>query len=69
MCTYQAVEKPLPRNVDCLPANTLFMIQDKKNLRPDIAGGVPGRFGFASEVCRLDAVIPGRHHSQDFESI
>lgn len=53
--------------VGCLPDNTLFMIQDKKKLLPGIAGGVPGKFGFASEVCGLDAVIPGRHYSRDFE--
>jgi glutamate synthase domain-containing protein 1 len=53
--------------VGCLPDKTLFMAQDRKKLRPGIAGGLPGFFGFASEVCGLDAAIPGRDKSQDFQ--
>lgn len=53
--------------VGCLPDDTLFMTHDKKKLRPGVVGGVPGKFGFASEVCGLDATIPERTHSQDFE--
>lgn len=53
--------------VGCLPDNTLFMIQDRKKLRPGIVGGLPGKFGFASEVCGLDAAIPERDQADDFQ--
>lgn len=53
--------------VGCLPDNTLFMVQDRKKLRPGIVGGVTGKFGFASEVCGLDAAIPHRNKSKDFQ--
>jgi hypothetical protein len=44
--------------ISCLPDNTVLIAQDRKKLRPDVVGGVPGNFGFASEVCGLDAAIP-----------
>lgn len=53
--------------VGCLPDNTLFMAQDRKKLRPGVVGGVPGRYGFASEVCGLDAAIPERDQRLDFQ--
>jgi hypothetical protein len=53
--------------VGCLPDNTLFMVQDCKKLRPGVVGGVPGKYGFASEVCGLDAAIPERDQSLDFQ--
>ena len=53
--------------VGCLPDNTVFMAQDRKKLRPGVVGGVPGHFGFASEVCGLDAAIPERNQRQDFQ--
>lgn len=53
--------------VGSLPDNTLFMAQDRKKLRPGIVGGLPGKFGFASEVCGLDAVIPERDQADDFQ--
>jgi hypothetical protein len=53
--------------VGCLPDNTLFMTHDRKKLRPGIAGGLAGKFGFASEVCGLDAAIPERDQSNDFQ--
>ncbi len=53
--------------VGCLPDNTLFMAQDSKKLRPGVVGGLPGKFGFASEVCGLDAAIPERDSAQDFQ--
>ena len=51
----------------CLPDNTMFMVQDKKKLRPGVVGGRPGTYAFSSEVCGLDAVIPDREKSQDFQ--
>jgi glutamate synthase domain-containing protein 1 len=53
--------------VGCLPDNSLFMVHDKKKLRPGVVGGYPGLFGFASEICGLDAVIPERDKSLDFQ--
>jgi glutamate synthase domain-containing protein 1 len=53
--------------VGCLPDNTLFMAQDRKKLRPGVAGGQPGKYAFASEVCGLDAVMPDRDHRRDFQ--
>ncbi len=55
--------------VGCLPDNTLFMVQDRKKLRPGIVGGEPGRYGFATEVCGLDAVYPQRNCRQDYQPL
>ena len=53
--------------VGCLPDHTLIMAQDSKKLRPGVVGGRPGKYGFASEVCGLDAAIPERDQRQDFQ--
>ena len=53
--------------VGCLPDNTLIMAQDSKKLRPGVVGGHTGKYGFASEVCGLDATIPNRDQLQDFQ--
>jgi len=53
--------------IGSLPDKTLFMIQDRKKLRPGVVGGRPGRYAFASEMCGLDAAIPDRDKSQDFQ--
>jgi predicted glutamine amidotransferase len=51
----------------CLPDHTLFLAQDRKKLRPGVVGGRPGCFAFASEMCGLDAAIPDRDKSKDFQ--
>ena len=51
----------------CLPDKTLFMVQDSKKLRPGVVGGVPGMYVFSSEMCGLDATIPARDKSKDFQ--
>ena len=51
----------------CLPDKTLFMVQDSKKLRPGVVGGNPGMFAFSSEMCGLDAAIPARDKSKDFQ--
>ena len=51
----------------CLPDKTLFMVQDSKKLRPGVAGGHPGMYAFSSEMCGLDATIPARDKSRDFQ--
>lgn len=53
--------------IGCLPDNTLFMAQDSKKLRPGIVGGGDGTFAFSSEVCGIDAAIPRRDKSRDFQ--
>jgi hypothetical protein len=53
--------------IGCLPDHTLFMVQDRKKLRPGVVGGRPGLFAFSSEVCGLDAAIPDRDKTRDFQ--
>lgn len=53
--------------IGCLPDKTVFMAQDRKKLRPGFVGGRPGMFAFSSEVCGLDAAIPDRDSSKDFQ--
>lgn len=53
--------------IGCLPDKTLFMVQDSKKLRPGVVGGKPGIFAFSSEMCGLDAVVPDRDKSRDFQ--
>ena len=53
--------------IGCLPDKTLFMVQDSKKLRPGIVGGGDGTFAFSSEVCGIDAALPHRDKSSDFQ--
>ena len=53
--------------IGCLPDKSLFMVQDRKKLRPGVVGGRPGLFAFSSEICGLDAAIPDRDKSADFQ--
>jgi len=53
--------------IGCLPDHSLFMVQDRKKLRPGIVGGRPGMYAFSSEICGLDAAIPYRDKRQDFQ--
>jgi predicted glutamine amidotransferase len=53
--------------IGCLPDNRLFMVQDRKKLRPGIVGGSPGVYAFSSELCGLDAFIPDRDKTKDFQ--
>jgi predicted glutamine amidotransferase len=53
--------------IGCLPDHSLFMVQDRKKLRPGVVGGKPGIFAFSSEICGLDAAIPLRDKSRDFQ--
>jgi len=53
--------------IGCLPDHSLFMAQDRKKLRPGVIGGRPGRYAFSSEICGLDAAIPDRDKSKDFQ--
>ena len=53
--------------IGCLPDHSLFMVQDRKKLRPGVVGGKPGMFAFSSEICGLDATIPDRDKHKDFQ--
>src|SRR3972149_2435642 len=53
--------------IGCLPEKPIFMGQDSKKLRPGIVGGGDGTFAFSSEVCGIDAAIPHRDKSSDFQ--
>ncbi len=53
--------------IGTMPDHSLFMVQDRKKLRPGVVGGQPGLFGFSSEVCGLDAVIPDRDKTKDIQ--
>ena len=53
--------------IGCLPDRSVFMVQDSKKLRPGVVGGGAGMFAFSSETCGLDAAIPARNKSEDFQ--
>lgn len=53
--------------IGCLPDKRMFMVQDRKKLRPGVVGGRPGMYAFSSEICGLDAAIPDRDKSTDFQ--
>ncbi len=53
--------------IGCLPDKTMFMVQDRKKFRPGVVGGRPGLFGFSSEICGLNAVIPDRDQRLDYQ--
>ncbi len=50
-----------------LPDETCIMVQDHKKLRPGIIGGKAGQWAMASEMCGVDAMIPDRDRSLDFQ--
>jgi len=53
--------------IGTLPDETCLMVQDHKKLRPGIVGGKPGEWAMASEMCGVDAMIPDRDKSLDFQ--
>ena len=53
--------------IGSLPDHSLFMLQDRKKLRPGVVGGKPGTYAFSSEICGLDAAIPDRDKTKDFQ--
>jgi hypothetical protein len=53
--------------IGSLPDHSLFMVQDRKKLRPGVVGGRPGVFAFSSELCGLDVAIPDRDKRKDFQ--
>lgn len=53
--------------IGTLPDHSMFMVQDRKKLRPGVVGGKPGMFAFSSEICGLDAAIPDRDKTMDIQ--
>ncbi|MEW6186358.1 MAG: glutamate synthase [Thermodesulfobacteriota bacterium] len=53
--------------IGCLPDHSVFMVQDRKKLRPGVVGGKPGCYAFSSEICGLDAALPDRDKSKDLQ--
>jgi hypothetical protein len=53
--------------IGCLPDHSVFMVQDRKKLRPGVVGGRPGIYAFASEICGLDSAIPNRDKHSDLQ--
>ncbi len=50
-----------------LPDETCLLVMDHKKLRPATIGGKPGEWAMASEMCGVDAMIPDRDSSLDFQ--
>jgi len=53
--------------IGTLPDETCLMVMDHKKLRPGTVGGKPGEWAMASEMCGVDAMIPDRDRSLDFQ--
>jgi glutamate synthase domain-containing protein 1 len=50
-----------------LPDESCMLVMDQKKLRPATVGGRPGTWAFASEMCGVDAMVPDRDPSLDFQ--
>jgi glutamate synthase domain-containing protein 1 len=50
-----------------LSDETCLLVMDHKKLRPAVIGGRPGEWAMASELCGVDAMIPERDRSLDFQ--
>jgi glutamate synthase domain-containing protein 1 len=50
-----------------LPDETTIMVMDTKKMRPATIGGRPGEWALASEICGVDAMVPDRDKSLDFQ--
>lgn len=53
--------------IGTLPDETCMLVMDQKKLRPATVGGRNGVWAFASEICGVDAMIPDRDPSLDFQ--
>ena len=50
-----------------LPDETCMLVMDHKKMRPATVGGRPGVWAMASEMCGVDAMVPDRDTSLDFQ--
>ena len=53
--------------IGTLPDETCMLVMDHKKMRPASVGGRPGVWAMASEICGVDAMIPDRDRSLDFQ--
>lgn len=53
--------------IGCLMDHSVFMVQDRKKLRPGVVGGANGTYAFSSEICGLDAALPQRDKTRDYQ--
>lgn len=53
--------------IGTLPDETCLLAMDQKKLRPATVGGRAGAWAIASEICGVDAMIPDRDPSLDFQ--
>jgi glutamate synthase domain-containing protein 1 len=53
--------------IGTLPDETCILTMDHKKMRPAAIGGKPGEWAMASEICGVDAMIPDRDRSLDFQ--
>jgi len=53
--------------IGTLPDETSMLVMDQKKLRPATVGGRDGAWAIASEICGVDAMVPDRDPSQDFQ--
>ncbi|MEE4137765.1 MAG: glutamate synthase [Desulforhopalus sp.] len=53
--------------IGTLPDESCLLVMDQKKLRPAMVGGRDGAWAIASEVCGVDALVPDRDPSQDFQ--
>ncbi len=53
--------------IGTLPDETSLLVMDAKKLRPATVGGHAGEWAIASEMCGVDAMIPDRDRSKDFQ--
>ncbi len=52
--------------IGTMPDHSLFMVQDRKKLRPGVVGGQPGLFGFPEGLHAGPGIGPGDHASSNF---
>lgn len=53
--------------IGTLPDETCLLVMDHKKMRPATVGGRPGVWAIASEICGVDALVPDRDRSLDFQ--
>ncbi|PHR30119.1 MAG: glutamate synthase [Desulfotalea sp.] len=53
--------------IGTLPDETCLLAMDQKKLRPATVGGRDGAWAIASEICGVDALVPDRDPSLDFQ--
>ena len=53
--------------IGTLPDETCMLVMDQKKLRPATVGGRDGVWAIASEICGVEAMVPDRDPSLDFQ--